>query len=288
MVKEEDSHRLVKRMRPRVPYPNYTRHNVATSLGSVSERARRDNVSESFVYRLDREMKANGGDWRRRASSKSLGSPRKLKPREAGLLLWQKCILRTASLADAQKLLKLATGKTVSKSTVSREWKRLGLTAKRVERISSRRDESDRVAYWSNGPLDKMRPGVNGVPHSLIVDVDETGFYTTAANKTTGHWFQGIPAKQQGRSKREGKRLTVCAAVDSREGVVLKLCYEGGTSKEKFQAFMNALLLKLGDTRRVITMDNLNSHLSKHVKDLVHEKGHILIFVPRVRQTLGL
>jgi len=279
--------RSVERMRPRVPYPNHTRHNVAISQGSISERAKRDNVSESFVYRLDRRIKADGGDWRRRASSKLKGRPRKLTQREAGLLMWQKCISRTVSLADAQKALKLATGTTASKSTVSREWKRLGLTKKRVERISYTRDESDRIAFWSKGPLDVMRPGVCGVSHSLIVDVDETGFYTTNANKTTGHWFQGVPAKQKGRPKREGKRLTVCAAVDSREGVVLRLCYEGGTSKEKFHVFMNALLLKLGNTRRIIMMDNLNSHLSKHVKDLVHQAGHILIFRPTSSPDFG-
>jgi hypothetical protein len=47
-----------------------------------------------------------------------------------------------------------ATGEKVTEPTFIRELKRLGLTRKKIQRVSILRRESERVNYWTNGPLD--------------------------------------------------------------------------------------------------------------------------------------
>ena len=109
---------------------------------------------------------------------------------------------------------------------------------------SKNQNETDRVAFWTNAPNHPVRPGVAGVHHSYIVDIDETGRYTTAACRCRGHSLSGAPCRDSGPSKRSDSRLTAVIAVDSVNGVISRMLYEKGTTGDKFTVFVQHVLSK--------------------------------------------
>lgn len=208
------------------------------------------------------------------------GAKKSLTQEQAALVFGLKATRHTTSIRDVQRVLQIVHKKLVSRSTVSREYRRLGMTGKRVERFSSQRDEEDRVDFWCNDPNHQTRPGVCGVSSQDMLDIDETGWYTDSATRVYGHWLEGEPARQEGRSKRDGKRINVLAAVDINIGVIAMLPFEhGGTTSDKFSAWISLCLLPaIADRRRVILMDNLSSH-KIGAKALV-AAGHQVIWRP--------
>jgi hypothetical protein len=120
-----------------------------------------------------------------------------------------------------------------------------------------------------------------------IVDMDEAGYYTDAANRKKGHSAKGVPARKSGRSRRTGKHITVLAACDARVGIVSHMEYSKGTTKGKFYFFIVNLITSLYNTgRRIITMDNLSSHFGDAVS-LLENAGHIVIFRPKSSPDFG-
>ena len=160
----------------------------------------------------------------------------------------------------------MTQGSDFSHSTISRELKNLALTYKTMRYCSKNRNETDRVAFWTNAPNHPVRPGVAGVHHSYIVDIDETGRYTSAACRHRGHSLSGTPCWDSGPSKRSDSRLTAVIAVDSVKGVISRMLYEKGTTGDKFSIFVQHLLLPAiqGTGIRVITMDRAQSSSSIH------------------------
>jgi transposase len=249
-------------------------------MGNPSERAAAEHVSESTVRRLDARVLKNG-DYRYKEPARK-GPHRRLTEEEASLIFVLKSLRRTVSLNEVQATLKTAYGKDVSLATISNEYVRLGLSNKAVQRYSMTRDEEDRIAYFCNSPDYVERPGVCGVPSERFVDIDETGRYTSAATRKRGHWLKGFPARQDGRSKRGDKKITVIAAVDINVGVVKALQFVGGgTTGDKFLAFITLVLLPAiqGTGSRVILMDNLTSH-NKPAIDAIQAAGHKVVLRP--------
>jgi hypothetical protein len=106
-------------------------------------------------------------------------------------------------------------------SLISRELVNLGMSRKHMQYFSINRNEADRVAVWTNPPHHPARPGVFGVPHHRIVDIDESGFRTSDASRVFGHSFVGVPARAPGRPPRDGApQLTTLVAIDTNVGVV--------------------------------------------------------------------
>ena len=258
--------------------PPHVDFNVATSFGTLRQRAAAEGVSTSTVWRSDQRV-AKSGTWERGVGAVR-GARKSLSPKQAALVFCLKAAQHTASIRDVKKVLQTVYKKSVSDSTVSREYSRLGMTRKRVRRYSSKRDEEDRVDYWCNSPDHQTRPGVCGVSSKEIVDIDETGWYTDSATRVYGHWLVGQPARQEGRSKRDGKRINVLAAVDINIGVIAMLPFEkGGTTSDKFAAWVVLFLLPaIADRRRVILMDNLTSH--RIGADALVAAGHKVIWRP--------
>jgi len=160
--------------------------------------------------------------------------------------------------------------------------KRFGFTSKSMQYYSTQRDEDDRVAFWINGLEHPIRPGVFQVPYTSFVDIDEMGVYETAANRTRGRSFIGIPARQGGRPRHFGARWSIIVAVDAHKGVVASLIFRGGTTIDIFEFFMRYFVFpKIANTgSRVITYDNLSAHLAPTVRSAIHYEGHSLVLRP--------
>ena len=171
-----------------VSYPDWIRGKILDSPLEETTRsiAKRIGISQSTVVRVlnaDEDRVFRNG-------------PRPneciLSEEDAAFLCLLKCNYPQASLAECQLALEIERGKTVSISTVSREIKRLGMTRKKLQRFSSRRDEDSRVRWWTQPP---HLGGCAGVDWSNLVDIDESSLTFGDSQRLYGHSFSGIPAR---------------------------------------------------------------------------------------------
>jgi len=156
------------------------------------------------------------------------------------------------------------------------------MTGKTMHYFSKKRDEGDRIDYWCFPPTHILRPGVCGVSFWDLVDLDESGFYTSAAARRFGHSFLGTPAQAPGRARRADTQVSLLLAVDARKGAVSHLMYSKGTTTDKFVVWFTLFLLPAirGTGKRVITMDNLSGHNAHVIHHTAGLEGHLVIFRP--------
>ena len=100
--------------------------------------------------------------------------------------------LPASIVEECQLALLIERGKDISQSTVSCEIRRLGMTRKRMQHFSTRRDEDRRVSWWTLPP---HMGGCAGVDWSNLVDIDEAGIKLGDSRRTFGHSFSGQPAR---------------------------------------------------------------------------------------------
>ena len=177
------------RLRPTgVSYPDWLRAKIQDSPPSETTRsiAKRLNVSQSTVVRVlnsgDDSLDNNGHRLRDCVLSEE----------DATFLCVLKCEYPQASLEECQLALELERGKAISISTVSRELKRLGMTRKKMQRFSCRRDENARVRWWTHPP---HLGGCFGVDWTNLVDIDESSIQFGDSQRRYGHSFSGMPAR---------------------------------------------------------------------------------------------
>ena len=141
----------------------------------------------------------------------------------------------TLSHEAARHFLAIVSDKTVSASTVSREVvQRLGMTRKKMSRVSSNRDEEERVQFITNGPLDSVRPGIFGVPATSVVSFDEKTLKYADCLKMFGHSVRGVPCRRRGPAPSSQLSYNVIRAVDIRVGCVAYLIYRGTLDRDTF------------------------------------------------------
>ena len=177
------------RLRPvGVPYPDWVRAQIQDSSWHESTRsiARRMNISQSTVSRVLRS------DLHVRDGMGVRLSECLLTEEDAAFLCILKCEYPQASLSECQIALELERGKFVSLSTVSREIQRLGMTRKKLQRFSCRRDEAARVRWWTMPP---HMGGCAGVDWTNLVDIDESNIQFGESHRRYGHSFAGMPAR---------------------------------------------------------------------------------------------
>ena len=171
-----------------VPYPDWIRAQIQDSpvIESTRSIARRLNLSQSTVSRILRS------DLSARDNSGVRLSECILTEDDASFLCILKCEYPQASLTECQLALELERGKVVSLSTVSRELQRLGMTRKKLQRFSCRRDENSRVRWWTMPP---HMGGCLGVDWTNLVDIDESSIQFGETHRRYGHCFSGMPAR---------------------------------------------------------------------------------------------
>jgi transposase len=116
------------------------------------------------------------------------------------------------------------------------------------------------------------------IPRSRLVFVDETGTHVAL---TRTHSWTRCGTRATGLVPLKGNRLklTVAGAI-ALDGVRCLMAYEGGTTNEAFQQFVDQALvpsLRQGD---VVVMDNLQSHKAAAVRDSIEAAGATLLFQP--------
>ena len=171
-----------------VAYPDWLRGKILGSplVETTRSIARRLDISQSTVVRVLND----DGDHIVR------NGPRLneciLTEEDAAFLCLLKCHYPQASLAECQLALEIERSKVVSISTVSRELKRLGMTRKKMQRFSSKRDEDSRVRWWTQPP---HLGGCAGVDWTNLVDIDESNLPFGESQRQYGHSFSGVPAR---------------------------------------------------------------------------------------------
>lgn len=86
--------------------------------------------------------------------------------------------------------------------------------------------------------------------------------------------------------KNEGKNLTLIGAI-SLTGVLASMTVEGGVKKEVFYAYIEQVLLPELEFGKIVLMDNLSSHKSILIEELIKSKGAKLIYLPRYSPDLN-
>jgi hypothetical protein len=264
---------------------------ISTSQGTQIQRSQEERVSRRTIQRTDKRIREYGQSepLPRGALGAKVGRPLKMSKHEASSLLWYKVMNPVAKLTECNSFLKTVENTQVSDSTISREIARLGMKPKSVVTFSMNRDEEDRCAFWLNDPFHPARPGVRGVHHSQIIDIDEAGKYPNGQIRTKGHGFVGMPIKVPAPKSRDGVQETILLAVDTMKGVVTDMIYRGGTSNAKFHAFVALQLIPMLATgpSRIVTMDNLDAHSFPATVKLLREAGHIVIYRPKNSPDFG-
>ena len=180
--------RMPRRRPVGVAYPDWLRADICASSLHQTTRviAKNFNVSQSTVSRVLNEN----------ASERSRRGPRPnqciLNQEDAAFLCLLKVSYPQASLEECKLALLIERGKDVSTSTISRELIRLGMTRKRLQFYSTRRDENRRVAWWTTPP---HMGGCAGVDWSNLVDIDESCIKFGDSRRSFGHSLSGQPAR---------------------------------------------------------------------------------------------
>ena len=244
-----------------------------------TKKARQQGVSKSAISRRKNNMILYGTECKPEQQKER---KKKLSLQDLQIFFWFKSHNKSATLVEVGDFLRDCTGKTVSLCTLQHAKKELGLTRKLVHHFSGERDERDRMLFWINKPDDLIRPGVSGINIDDLVDIDEAGRCLTDTNRKFGDSIAGLVCAEKGRGKREGKRLTFAVAVDTRVGVISRIIYNAGTTNDKFYSWMklNVLEMLRGTGRRIIVMDNLSSHLTPELQELIASYGHCLVLRP--------
>ena len=126
------------------------------------------------------------------------GRPLKLSGTGAYLLWFLKQNEPDATFVECHEWLQLTAQEEIEQSQWSRELRRLGLTRKKLEWLSRRRDEHQRCEWWINTPdggVAIVYRGVRGLDHRLLVDLDEKCVWLNACNRTHGHAGSGERAR---------------------------------------------------------------------------------------------
>ena len=177
------------RLRPiGVAYPDWFRAKVLEAPVHESTRsiAVRLKISQSTVSRILKQNESVSG------KPGPMSGSCLLTEDDAAFLCLLKCSYPQASLIECQIALLIERGKQVSVATVSRELKRLGMTRKLMQSFSTRRDESRRVAWWTNPP---HLGGCAGVDWTNLVDIDEANVKFGDTRRKYGHSLSGQPAR---------------------------------------------------------------------------------------------
>lgn len=113
-------------------------------------------------------------------------------------------------------------------------------------------------------------------PKKLIF-LDESGA-TTKMTRTHGRAPEG---KRVYDSVPNGHwNVTTMVGAISLTGVVAGLMFDGATNTESFATFIEKILAKNLKPGDVVVMDNLSSHKSDRVRQIIEAKGARLLFLP--------
>ena len=188
LITTQMSSRMTRHRPNGVAYPDWVRSRVLDSSPHESTRdiADRLGLSQSTVVRV----LATEGNVGTRSGPRI--ATMRLGPEDAAFLCLLKLTYPQASLSECAMALESECGKIVSLATISREIRRLGMTRKKMQHYSTKRDENMRVAWWTRPP---HMGGCAGVDRTNIIDIDESNVNIGDVKRRYGHAFEGQPAR---------------------------------------------------------------------------------------------
>ena len=111
-----------------------------------------------------------------------------------------------------------------------------------------------------------------------LVFVDECSTNTSLA--PLYGWSRCGERVHQKAPRNWGKNITLLASITKEGGMGFCLTVEGSTTKEVFESYIEEVLGPTLREGQVVVMDNLSSHKSGRVKDLIEQRGCELIYLP--------
>jgi transposase len=200
----------------------------------------------------------------------------KVQRRSEGKLTkhWRKCLARQVeehadyTLAQHMHLWNERHRLKVSESGLSRALRRMGITRKKKTLGAVERDEVARAAF---------RRVMADLKTEDVVVVDETGsrigmvpLYARAPH--------GIRAYDRV-IRNYGQNVTLLASM-SIEGIQAAMTLNGAVDEVAFESFVRNVLLPTLRPGQIVILDNLSSHKSETVEQLVNKVGCQLLFLP--------
>eukprot|EP00300_Choanocystis_sp_HF-7_P019064 c20221_g1_i7.p1 GENE.c20221_g1_i7~~c20221_g1_i7.p1 ORF type:complete len:390 (+),score=12.52 c20221_g1_i7:1475-2644(+) len=183
---------------------------------------------------------------------------------------------RTATSCQSslvEQFLELAVGTTVSTATISRELRRVGHGKKlNVSPI----DEARRLGCVG-GRNHRASVGAQ-VCTNNIIDIDESNIRLGHSQRQFGHMFRGHRARLSSEYQRSSARLNIILAISPSLGVVAYMAYVGTMNSATFCGFLQFFVFPAiaGHGPKFLMMDNLSSHLTQEVRDVIRSAGCVM------------
>ena len=159
--------------------------------------------------------------------------------------------------------------------TICRILKRYGFTRKRVRQIAAQRCYALRGAYMAQCTLFRR---------DMFVWVDETGSDARDHIRRFGYALRGMTPTPH-RLLARGKRVNAIAALSSSGVVAVDIITETVSGKEFFDFLRGTLIPNMmtyngTNAHSIIIMDNCSVHHIAEVRDLLHQAGILVLFLP--------
>lgn len=113
-----------------------------------------------------------------------------------------------------------------------------------------------------------------------LVVLDECG---TNTSLTPTHGWSKRGQRAPGSAPRNrGKNVTLIAALTTSNGLAAQTCmvFEGATDRVAFETYIEKVLSPHLKSGQIVIMDNLSSHKSLKVRQLIEAKGCKVLFLP--------
>lgn len=160
----------------------------------------------------------------------------------------------------------------VNTSAVSRALASIGWTKKATRQIAIERNAELRDYYLYN---------LSDFKSYHLVYVDESGCDKRIGFRRTGWSPLGVAPVQVAQFHRD-RRYQILPAY-AQDGILLYRVFQGTTDSAVFEDFIAQLLQHCGrwpEPKSVLIMDNASFHHSDRVKEMCHEAGVKLVFLP--------
>ena len=236
---------------------------------SIRQTAERFEVSEYFVYSLKKRYREAGT-----LAPKAHGGGQKRRVDEAGSRYIQQ-VLAEEPDSTLNELCQRYLGKfaqVVSKSTLDRALKRLGITRKKRPspdpQRHSERVQAERAAYVERLPT---------LPVGRLIAIDEMGACVDLCplygRSTKGQRAYGTKPTSR------GARISTVGVLRI-EGLKTALCFEGTLNAEVFLFFLQHFLLPLLRPGGIILLDNAKAHHVEQVREWIEQAGAQGVYLP--------
>lgn len=143
-----------------------------------------------------------------------------------------------------------------------------------------------RHLFW-NSPYPT---GIVGTPRALIVDTDEAAITLGMTNNPYGKAYTGFAVRDEGNFGADREKWTLIASVDSNDNVVITFQKSPGTTAEMFVNHIRKVIARYEvltpGVQHTFMWDNLASHFSAAVHQIIHDAGHRWIPRPPYRCVL--